>query len=131
VGVRGETDELFEQSCQFIDSLDISQLHVFTYSERAGTKMLDIEYTVSLNERKRRSNVLHALSEKKTKAFYQSQVGKTYPVLWESRHNGEFMVGFSSNYVKAERPYDKKLVNTIQIVTLGEWNDDKSALIGV
>ena len=131
VGIRGETDELFEQSCQFIDSLDISQLHVFTYSERAGTKMLDIEYTVSLNERKRRSNVLHALSEKKTKAFYQSQVGNTYPILWESRHNGEFMVGFSSNYVKAERPYDKKLVNTIQIVTLGEWNDDKSALIGV
>jgi len=131
VGVRGETDELFEQSCQFIDSLDISQLHVFTYSERAGTKMLDIEYTVSLNERKRRSNVLHALSEKKTKAFYQSQVGKSYPVLWESRHNGEFMVGFSSNYVKVERPYDKKLVNTIQTITLGEWNDDKSALIGV
>ena len=131
VGIRGETDELFEQSCQFIDSLDISQLHVFTYSERAGTKMLDIEYTVSLNERKRRSNVLHALSEKKTKAFYQSQVGNAYPVVWESRHNGEFMVGFSSNYVKVERQYDKKLVNTIQIVTLGEWNDDKSALIGV
>ncbi len=131
VGVRGETDKLFEQSCRFIDSLDISQLHVFTYSERAGTKMLDIEYTVSLNERKRRSNVLHALSEKKTKAFYQSQVGNTYPVLWESRHNGEFMVGFSSNYVKVERPYDKKLVNTIQTITLGEWNDDKSALIGV
>jgi threonylcarbamoyladenosine tRNA methylthiotransferase MtaB len=131
VGVRGETDELFEQSCRFIDSLDISQLHVFTYSERAGTKMLDIEYTVSLNERKRRSNVLHALSEKKTKAFYQSQVGKSYPVLWESRHNGEFMVGFSSNYVKVERPYDKKMVNTIQTITLGEWNYDKSALIGV
>ena len=131
VGVRGETDELFEQSCRFIDSLDISQLHVFTYSERAGTKMLDIEYTVSLNERKRRSNVLHALSEKKTKAFYQSQVGNTYPVLWESRHNGEFMVGFSSNYVKVERPYDKKMVNTIQTITLGEWNYDKSALIGV
>ena len=125
VGVRGETDELFEQSCRFIDSLDISQLHVFTYSERAGTKMLDIEYTVSLNERKRRSNLLHALSEKKTKTFYQSQIGNTYPVLWESRHNGEFMVGFSSNYVKVERPYDKKLVNTIQTITLGEWNDDK------
>lgn len=131
VGVRGETDELFEQSCQFIDSLDISQLHVFTYSERAGTKMLDIEHSVSLTERKHRSNVLHSLSDKKTKAFYEKQIAKTYPVLWESRHNGEFMVGFSSNYIKVERPYDKKLVNTIQTVTLGKWNDDKSALIGV
>ncbi|MDR3651948.1 MAG: tRNA (N(6)-L-threonylcarbamoyladenosine(37)-C(2))-methylthiotransferase MtaB [Paludibacter sp.] len=131
VGVRGETDELFEQSCQFIDSLDISQLHVFTYSERAGTKMLDIEYTVSLAERKRRSNVLHNLSEKKTFSFYESQYGKTFPVLWESRHNGESMVGFSSNYVKVERTYDKKLVNTIQTVTLGGWNEDKSALIEI
>jgi len=131
VGVRGETDELFEQSCQFIDSLDISQLHVFTYSERAGTKMLDIEYTVSLAERKRRSNVLHNLSEKKTLSFYENQYGKTFPVLWEGRHNGESMVGFSSNYVKVERAYDKKLVNTIQSVTLGGWNEEKSALIEI
>ena len=128
VGVRGETDELFEQSCQFIDSLDISQLHVFTYSERAGTKMLEIDYTVDLKERKRRSDVLHALSEKKTQAFYENQRGKTSPVLWESRHNGENMVGFSANYVKAERPYEKDLVNKIEVVTLGDWNEDRSAI---
>jgi len=129
VGVRGETDELFEQSYQFIDSLDISQLHVFTYSERAGTKMLDIEHSVNLKERKHRSEVLHNLSDKKTNAFYESQHGKTYPVLWESRHNGDNMVGFSTNYVKAERSFDKSLVNTIQTVTLGEWNEDKTALV--
>ena len=128
VGVRGETHELFEDSCRFIDSLDISQLHVFTYSERAGTKMVEMEHVVDLKERKHRSDVLHALSDKKTKAFYESQRGKTSPVLWESRHNGENMVGFTANYVKAERPFDKLLVNKVQTVTLGDWNEDKSAI---
>ena len=128
VGVRGETDELFEESCRFIDSLDISQLHVFTYSERAGTKMLEMEHVVDLKVRKHRSDVLRALSDKKTKAFYESQRGKTWPVLWESRHNGENMVGFTANYVKVERPFDKSLVNKVATVTLGEWNEEKSAL---
>jgi threonylcarbamoyladenosine tRNA methylthiotransferase MtaB len=128
VGVRGETDELFQQSVEFIDSLDISQLHVFTYSERTGTKMLDIEHSVALKERKRRSEVLHALSEKKTQAFYESQMGKTYPVLWESRHNGEQMVGFTNNYIRVEKPYDKNSVNKIENMTLGHWNDEKTAL---
>jgi len=128
VGVRGETDKLFDQSYQFIESLDISQLHVFTYSERQGTKMLDIEHSVLLKERKRRSEVLHTLSDIKTAAFYESQRGKTYPVLWESRHNGEQMVGFTSNYIRVEKPYDKNSVNCIEIITLGSWNEEKSAL---
>ena len=128
VGVRGETDELFTQSCEFINSLDISQLHVFTYSERAGTKMLDIEHSVALKERKRRSEVLHELSDKKTKAFYENQIGKNYPVLWESRHNGEQMVGFTKNYIRVEKPYDKNSVNKIEDVTLDHWNVDKTAL---
>ena len=128
VGVRGETAELFEESCQFIDALDISQLHVFTYSERADTKMLDIEQFTPMQERKKRSDILHLLSDKKTKAFYESQREKTYPVLWESRHNGENMVGFTNNYVRIERTYDKQLVNTVEMVKLGEWNDEKSAL---
>jgi len=129
VGVRGETDELFEESVQFIRSLDISQLHVFTYSERAETKMLEIEHIVPVAERKRRSNLLHALSETKTAAFYESQIGKSALVLWESRHKDENMVGFTENYIRAERPYDKKLVNTIQSVVLESWNSDKSSLI--
>ena len=131
VGVRGETPELFEQSCEFIDSLDISQLHVFTYSERAGTKMLEIEQKTDLAERKKRSDILHLLSDKKTKAFYESQQGKVYPVLWESRHNGENMVGFTNNYIRVERAYDKHKVNTVELLKLGGWNEDKSALIAV
>lgn len=128
VGVRGETDELFQEAQTFINTLDISQLHVFSYSERAGTKMLEIEHTVSNPERKRRSDVLHALSNEKTNALYEKQIGKTAQVLWESRHNGENMVGFTQNYIRVERPYDKNLVNTIQTITLGKWNEDKSAL---
>ena len=129
VGVRGETAELFEESCKFIDSLDISQLHVFTYSERAGTKMLDIEQSTPLAERKKRSDILHLLSDKKTKKFYESQKGKTYPVLWESRQQGDKMVGFTSNYVQVECKYDKKLVNVLETIILGDWNEEKSALI--
>jgi len=128
VGVKGETNELFEKAKAFIESLDFSQLHVFSYSERAGTKMLEIEHTVSNTERKRRSDVLHELSDKKTKLFYEKQSGKTTQVLWESRHNGEKMVGFTNNYIRVETPYDKTLVNTIRAVTLGGWNEDLSAL---
>jgi threonylcarbamoyladenosine tRNA methylthiotransferase MtaB len=128
VGVKGETDELFEQAMEFITELDCSQLHVFSYSERAGTQMLHIEHTVSPAERKRRSEVLHLVSDKKTKAFYESQIGKTAHVLWESKVSGEFMTGFTQNYVKVQTTYDKQLVNTIQQVTLGTWNEDKTAL---
>ena len=128
VGVHGETEELFDESCRFIDSLDISQLHVFTYSERAGTKMLEIEHQNKISERKRRSDILHLLSDKKTKAFYNSQIGSEYPVLWESRTDGENMVGFTSNYVKVERALDKNKVNKVESVVLGEWNEEKTAL---
>ncbi|HEY5590054.1 MAG TPA: tRNA (N(6)-L-threonylcarbamoyladenosine(37)-C(2))-methylthiotransferase MtaB [Paludibacter sp.] len=128
VGVKGETDELFEQAKTFIVSLDISQLHVFSYSERAGTKMLEIEHTVSNIERKHRSEVLHEISNKMTKAFYESQIGKTANVLWESQHKDEKMLGFTNNYIRVENTYDKNLVNTIQSIILGEWNEEKSAL---
>ncbi|OIP83443.1 MAG: tRNA (N(6)-L-threonylcarbamoyladenosine(37)-C(2))-methylthiotransferase MtaB [Porphyromonadaceae bacterium CG2_30_38_12] len=129
VGVHGETDGLFEDSCSFIDGLDISQLHVFTYSERAGTKMLDLENPTPLPERKKRSDVLHALSDKKWQHFYESQQGKTYPVLWESKKIDDSMVGFTTNYVKVSRPYDKNRINTLEIAKLGTWNADKSALV--
>lgn len=128
VGVHGETAELFEESCRFIDSLDISQLHVFTYSERAGTKMLEIEHHNSVTEKKRRSDILHLLSEKKTKAFYEKHRGKTYPVLWESRSHGENMVGFTSNYIRVEKPSDRNRINTVESVVLGAWNDEGNAL---
>ncbi len=128
VGVHGETTDLFDQSCQFIDSLDISQLHVFTYSERAGTKMLQIEQHNPIQERKRRSDILHLLSDKKTQEFYNQHIGKTYPVLWESRSHGEYMEGFTSNYIKVQSKLDKSKINKIEIIQLGEWNEDKTAL---
>jgi len=131
VGVHGETDVLFEESCRFIDSLNISQLHVFTYSERANTKMLEIEHHNSISERKRRSDILHLLSDKKLKAFYDSQQSKTYPVLWESRGHGDMMYGFTSNYVKVEKPVDKQWVNQLETITLGGWNEDNSCLIAL
>lgn len=129
VGVHGETLEHFESSCDFIDSLNISQLHVFTYSERADTRMLEIDHHNTITERKRRSDILHLLSDKKTKAFYNSQIGKSYPVLWESRSHDEMMVGFTSNYVRVEKLMDRSLVNTIEVVRLGVINEDGSALL--
>ncbi|MDR1585768.1 MAG: tRNA (N(6)-L-threonylcarbamoyladenosine(37)-C(2))-methylthiotransferase MtaB [Prevotellaceae bacterium] len=131
VGIRGETDELFRQSYQFIEGLDISQLHVFTYSERSGTKMLEIDHAVPVAERKRRSEMLHQLSAKKTQAFYNSQTGKTVQVLWESRSRDEKMTGFSHNYVRVERSYDKNRINQVETVNLGGWNEEKSALISL
>ena len=131
VGVKGETEELFENAKLFIESLDISQLHVFSYSERAGTKMLEIEHTVSIAERKRRSESMHALSDHKSQQFYETQIGKTATVLWESSQKDDNMVGFTSNYIRVERPFEKSLVNTTQTITLGNWNDEKSALKSV
>jgi threonylcarbamoyladenosine tRNA methylthiotransferase MtaB len=122
VGVHGESTELFEESCRFIDSLDISQLHVFTYSERADTKMLEIEHHNSISERKRRSDILHQLSDKKTRSFYNSQLGKQYAVLWESRSQGDKMVGFTSNYVKVSTLMDRSKVNSVEEIRITENN---------
>ena len=127
-GVHGETDELFEQGRAFIASLDITQLHVFTYSERAGTRMLQMADPVPVHERRRRNEVLHVLSEEKHRAFCESQAGRTARVLWESRRHGDNMTGFTENYVRAEAPYRRERINTVEEVVLGDWNEDRSAL---
>ncbi len=127
-GVHGETDELFEQGRAFIASLPVSQLHVFTYSERAGTRMLQMADPVPVHERRRRNEVLHVLSEEKHRAFCESQTGRTARVLWESRRHGDNMTGFTENYVRAEAPYRRERINTVQEVVLGGWNEDGSAL---
>lgn len=114
VGVRGETLELFEECKAFIESLPISQLHVFTYSERAGTKALGIEPIVPMNERRRRNEILQQVSDAKLKAFYNSQIGKEAIVLWEDSKKGDCMHGFTENYVKVETKYDKNKVNTFE-----------------
>ncbi|MDR0371245.1 MAG: tRNA (N(6)-L-threonylcarbamoyladenosine(37)-C(2))-methylthiotransferase MtaB [Prevotellaceae bacterium] len=128
VGVRGEKAELFEETTHFIKSLDISQLHVFTYSERMGTKMLDVDFVVPPKERKRRSDVLHTLSAEKTTRFYERQTGKTRNVLWENRHKGGKMTGFTDNYIRVVQDFNKEQINTIQAVVLGDWNEDGTAL---
>lgn len=118
VGVRGETFELFEECKTFIESLPISQLHVFTYSERAGTKALNIEPIVPMNERRRRNEILQQVSDAKLKAFYDSQIGKEAIVLWEDSKKGDCMHGFTENYVKVETKYDKNKVNTFEKITI-------------
>ena len=118
VGVRGETLELFEECKTFIESLPISQLHVFTYSERAGTKALNIEPIVPMNERRRRNEILQQVSDAKLKAFYDSQIGKEAIVLWEDSKKGDCMHGFTENYVKVESKYDKNKVNTFEKITI-------------
>ena len=119
VGVRGETEEYWEDYLEFIKGLNVSQLHVFTYSERANTRMLEMNlYVVPKAERQRRSKILHEVSEEKTKAFYAEQTGREAIVLWESKKEGDQMAGFTENYVKVHAPYEKAKVNTFEVIRL-------------
>lgn len=130
VGSRGETPEFFEDSYRFIDSLDVTQLHVFPYSERPGTKALRIPYVVDEKEKKRRSQLLLELSRKKTEDFYCSHIGSEALVLMEHARRGKPMNGFTENYIRVEMPSRPELDNKIVRVRLGDFNEDKSALIG-
>lgn len=117
VGVRGETEERFNDYVRFVESLPISQLHVFTYSERANTRMLEMDlYVVPQKERDRRSKILHAISERKLADFYNEQKGKKVTVLWESKKDGNKMYGFSENYIKVSCPYDRNKINCFEQV---------------
>lgn len=120
VGTRGETPEYFEQAYNFIESLPITQLHVFSYSERPGTKALEIPYVVSPQVKHERSQRLLKLSEEKLQAFYASQVGKTRPVLWEHAPKTKPMSGFTDNYVKVQTANNPELDNTITTITITE-----------
>ena len=117
VGVRGETQEYWEDYLAFVRSLDVSQLHVFTYSERANTRMLEMDlYVVPKSERQRRSKILHEVSEQKTRDFYAKHANRPALVLWESKREGDQMSGFTDNYIKVYRPYDKTKINTFELV---------------
>ena len=130
VGMRGETDELFEESYNTVEGLDISQLHVFTYSERPGTRALKIEHVVTPQEKHARCTRMLNLSEKKRLAFYKSQIGECRPVLFEQPAPGALMHGFTDNYIRVEMPYDKSLVNRSGVrVVLGDFTQDKSSLV--
>ena len=119
VGVRGETEEYWEDYLAFIKGLDVSQLHVFTYSERVNTKMLEMDlYVVPKKERQRRSKILHEVSEEKTKAFYAQHAGRKAVVLWEAKKEGDQMSGFTDNYIKVYGPYDRAKINTFEEIML-------------
>lgn len=130
VGMRGETDELFEESYNFIKGLDISQLHVFSYSERPGTKALNIPYVVSAPTKHERSQRLLALSEEKRKNFYARYIGKERKVLWEHARENELMHGFTDNYIKVQQlPGTIKHDNSVSNVVLGNFTDSFEALV--
>lgn len=129
VGTRGETEELFEEARCFIDSLDISQLHVFSYSERPGTQALKIENPVDPKSKQMRSQQLLDISEKKLQAFYASHRGQQAVVLFEHTRRGNLMHGFTENYIKVQAPYDSSWVNEVRSIQLGDWNEDKTALV--
>lgn len=118
VGMRGETLEYFNEARDFIDSLDVSQLHVFPYSERQGTKALEIPLTVPPDEKHRRVTELLRISDKKRTGFYHRFEGQARPVLFEDNKVGEYICGFTDNYIKIQLPYDKTLANRIVPVTL-------------
>lgn len=130
VGTRGETDEYFERSYAFLQGLDVTQLHVFSYSERPGTQALKIDYVVSPQEKHKRSQRLLELSEEKWQAFYARHKGQTMPVLLERPKPGMPMHGFTPNYIRVEVPHDDALDNQVVNVRLGDFNADGSALQG-
>ncbi|MGB5262076.1 MAG: tRNA (N(6)-L-threonylcarbamoyladenosine(37)-C(2))-methylthiotransferase MtaB [Lutimonas sp.] len=128
VGYPGETDELFLETYKYLSDLDISYLHVFTYSERPNTDAIDLPGVVPLKVRAKRSKMLRGLSVKKRRAFYENQLGKNATVLFESENKDGFIHGFTENYVKVKTPFDKELINTTHQILLDEIADDGSVL---
>lgn len=131
VGTRGETETYFEKAYRFVEELDVTQLHVFSYSERPGTKALQIDYVVSPEEKHRRSQLLLDLSDKKTQAFYKRHIGMEKIVLIEKAKSNVPVHGFTDNYIRVELPHDNKLDNQLIRVRLGDFNEEMTALKGV
>lgn len=129
VGMRGETDKLFEQAYNFIKSLDISQLHVFSYSERPGTRALEIPHKVDAQTKHDRSQRLLELSEEKRKAHYAKHIGTQRPVLWEHSKKGAPLSGFTDNYIRVTATEGCLAEdNTLSQVTLGTFTEDQETL---
>ncbi|MDO3426564.1 tRNA (N(6)-L-threonylcarbamoyladenosine(37)-C(2))-methylthiotransferase MtaB [Chryseobacterium sp. APV1] len=124
VGFPGETEELFMETYNFLNELPITYLHVFTYSERENTEAAEMEGVVPIPERKRRNKMLRILSEKKKMAFYQTQLGKTLPVLWEHENKDGKMFGFTENYVRVQKNFDQASVNQIEFLKLEKIEAD-------
>jgi threonylcarbamoyladenosine tRNA methylthiotransferase MtaB len=126
VGFPGETDEHFLETYHFLNDLDISYLHVFTYSERDNTDAAEMDGVVPANVRSKRSKMLRGLSVKKRRAFYESQLGTTRTVLFEAENKEGYIHGFTENYVKVKTPWNPELVNTLHEIKLTKIDEDGS-----
>ncbi|WKW47654.1 tRNA (N(6)-L-threonylcarbamoyladenosine(37)-C(2))-methylthiotransferase MtaB [Myroides sp. JBRI-B21084] len=124
VGFPGETDELFLETYHFLNDLDISYLHVFTYSERDNTEAIHMDGVVPANVRNKRSKMLRGLSVKKRRAFYESQLNNKCTVLFENENKEGYINGFTENYVKVKTPWNPDLVNTLHNITLTKIDED-------
>ncbi len=124
VGFPGETEERFLETYNYLNELDISYLHVFTYSERDNTPAAEMEAVVPQKVRKKRSKMLRGLSAKKRRAFYESQLGNELTVLFEGENKEGYIHGFTENYVKVKAPWDPGLVNTLHRIKLAEIDED-------
>ena len=124
VGFPGETDQHFLDTYNFLNELDISYLHVFTYSERENTEAATMDNVVPKNVRSKRSKMLRGLSVKKRRAFYESQLGTSRTVLFESENKEGYIHGFTENYVKVKTPWNPELVNTLHEVELTKIDSD-------
>lgn len=124
VGFPGETDEHFLETYKFLQELDISYLHVFTYSERDNTIAAEMDGVVPMGTRRKRSRMLRGLSVKKRRAFYESQIGSVRSVLFEGENKDGFTHGFTDNYVRVKVPYDESLSNTLHKVKLTHIDED-------
>jgi threonylcarbamoyladenosine tRNA methylthiotransferase MtaB len=124
VGFPGETDELFLETYNYLNEMDISYLHVFTYSERPNTEAVNLEGVVPKKVRAKRSKMLRGLSAKKRRSFYESQLGKEANVLFENENKEGFINGFTENYVKVKTPWNPELVNTLHTISLTEIDND-------
>ncbi|GAB7256686.1 tRNA (N(6)-L-threonylcarbamoyladenosine(37)-C(2))-methylthiotransferase MtaB [uncultured Polaribacter sp.] len=126
VGFPGETEELFLETYNYLNEMDISYLHVFTYSERPNTEAVEFDGVVPKKVRAKRSKMLRGLSAKKRRAFYETQIGNTLTVLFESENKEGYIHGFTENYVKVKTPWNPALVNTLHKVVLTEIDEDGS-----
>jgi threonylcarbamoyladenosine tRNA methylthiotransferase MtaB len=123
VGFPGETEEAFLETYTFLRDLDINYLHVFTYSERPNTPAAEMEDVVLDGIRARRSRMLHILSDKKKRQFYEANIGRQYPVLWEAEKDENWMYGFTPNYLKMQTAWDESLVNKTCMAELQRVTD--------
>ncbi len=130
IGVPGETEQEFEKTCEFLKSLDISYLHIFTYSERDNTPAVRMDGQVPMQERRKRSKIVKQISDNKQLEFYKQHLKTVRPVLFEAYIKNDVMFGFTDNYIKVEVPADKNLINKVVDVELLELSKNKHHLIG-